>query len=102
MLQTKDAITRYERAFIIGNVSNLLQKLRTTAGHSQRSLATHAGMGQSEIGGIEKASAARAPELATLVRIARVCGYDLTLVATPRASKKESFRQIAILTPPPR
>lgn len=82
LMRTKAETTRHERAFIVARVSSLLQTLRTSAGHSQRSLAIHAGMGQSEINRIEKASGTRSPELATLVRVARVCGYDLAIVAT--------------------
>jgi transcriptional regulator with XRE-family HTH domain len=86
LLRTKAEQTRHERAFVLSSISSLLRALRTSAGHSQRSLANCAGMGQSEINRIEKASGTRAPEIATLVRISRVCGYELAIMATRRGA----------------
>jgi transcriptional regulator with XRE-family HTH domain len=82
LLHMKAEKTRNERVFIVTNVASLVQALRASAGHSQRGLANYAGMGQSEISRVENAGGTRAPELATLVRIARVCGYELAIMAT--------------------
>jgi hypothetical protein len=93
----EDAVD-YERAFVRVTVSNFLQTLRVTAGLTQIQLAELATSTQSEVSRVERAAGPRAPELATLVRFARACGYDLSLLATPRAPRKRRTRQVARLT----
>jgi transcriptional regulator with XRE-family HTH domain len=92
--------TQVERAFVLANVSKLLFNLRMGAGLSQRRMADQAGMGQSEISRLETASGKRGPELATLVRLARLCGFQLEIVATQIGSGKRAKRTVVPLTPP--
>jgi transcriptional regulator with XRE-family HTH domain len=98
--KTRDGDTQVERAFVLANVSKLLFNLRMGAGLSQRRMADQAGMGQSEISRLETASGKRGPELATLVRLARLCGFQLEIMATRIGSGKQAKRTVVPLTPP--
>lgn len=99
LLQSPEGKLDYERAYVRVSVSNFLQALRAEARLTQIEVAALAGMTQSEISRLERADGPRAPELATLVRFARACGFDLTLVGTPRRPRKRRTRQTAPLTP---
>lgn len=59
-------------------VAGALQFMRSTAGLSQRKLATMTGFSQAQIGGWELQD--RCPNVSSLLRLANALGYDLALV----------------------
>jgi transcriptional regulator with XRE-family HTH domain len=98
LIQSAEDAANYERAFVRVAVSNFLQTLRVSAGLTQTQLAEIAGTTQSEVSRLERAAGPRAPELATLVRYVRACGYDLSFLATPRPPRKRRTRKLALLS----
>lgn len=90
----------YKRQFLRVVIAHALQKMRAAAGLTQQELAEKANMSQPEISRLERAGGWRAPELSTLTRYAEVCGFDLTLTARPRRSKKRAASIMADLNPP--
>jgi transcriptional regulator with XRE-family HTH domain len=98
LIRSAEDAANYERAYVRVAVSNFLQTLRVSARLTQTQLAELAGTTQSEVSRIERAAGPRAPELATLVRFARACGYDLSFLATPRPPRKRRTRKVALLS----
>jgi ribosome-binding protein aMBF1 (putative translation factor) len=96
----RDNTTQVERAFVLANVSRLIFNMRVSAGLSQRRMADQAGMGQSEISRLEAGRGRRGPELATLVRLARLCGFQLEVVAMRLSSGRKAAGTVVPLTPP--
>ena len=97
LLRTPEDEANYDRAYMRVIVANFLQDLRVSAGLTQIQLAKLADMTQSEISRLERAAGPRAPELYTLIRVMRACGYDLSLLGTPRPPRKRRTRKVALL-----
>jgi len=99
LLRTPRDRLDFERAFVCVGASNFLQALRASARLSQHEVALRSGMTQSDVSRLERASGTRAPELATIMRFARACGFDLFLVGQPRRPARGRTRQLTPLTP---
>lgn len=77
-----------ETIVLNGAVGSLLAHARAEADHSMRDVGTETGVTRARIGQIEQSTNI---EVATLVRFAAACGYDVNIVLKPVQPGRRAF-----------
>ncbi len=79
------------RAVVNGSVGNLLAEARREAGRSLADIGSKGGVSRARIQQIENSENI---EVATLVRVASACGYDVAITLRPTDAKKRQLTTV--------
>lgn len=77
-----------DRTYLCVGVANVIEEMRLIAKLTQDELASLTKMSPTIVRGLEEADDAEVPNLMTVARIARACGFELLLVAAHRRGRK--------------